>query len=80
MLNVWCLNYLDRLGNYVIHPGVVANILVMKSNIMTLRYTYAKRGIKNPSDFSQKNAHIRQIIVWIPSRLAWTPALLGRDQ
>ena len=36
MLILWWLQIIDGLGNYVIHPGAVAQILLMTKNIMNL--------------------------------------------
>ena len=79
MLSKWWLHILYRLGHYVIHPLVVAQILVMTNNITHLCYTYSKCRLKNPPGILYKITHTGQIITWIPSRLAWTLALQGRD-
>ena len=80
MLSTWWFHLLERIGHYVIHPGEIEQVLVMTNNIATLGYTYAKRRLNNPSDIFYKLSHTVQLIVWIPSRLAWTLALRGRDR
>ena len=54
MLSAWWLHLLDRLRHYVIRPIAMAQILMMTNNIMYLCYTYAKRRIKKPLEFSAK--------------------------
>ena len=80
ILITWWLQLLDRLGHYVIRPWEIEQVPVMNNNIMTLVYTYAKLSINNPPDIFCKLAYTVRIIVWIPSWLAWTPELRGRDQ
>ena len=71
---------MDRLGQYVIRMGEVAYILVITNNITTLVYTHAKHRLNKPHDIFCEIEHIGRKIAWIPSRLAWTPALRGRYQ
>ena len=52
----------------------------MINKIMIIGYTYVKLRIKNPLDIFYKIAHTGRLIAWIPSRLAWTLAIQGRDQ
>ena len=75
MIIAWCLHLLYGLGHYVMHPGAVAQILMMTNNIMTLGYTYSKHKLKNPPDIFCQIAHISRLIAWIPSILSWTPEL-----
>ena len=65
MLSAWWLHLLDRLGHYIIHPGEVAHIMVIKNNIMDLGYTYAKRSLNDPLDIFFKIAHIGPLIACI---------------
>ena len=78
MLSAWWLHLLDGLGHYVIPLGEFSKILVMDNNITTLGYTDANRSIKNPPEILCKIVHIGRLILWVPSRLAWTPELRGR--
>ena len=78
MFSVWWLHLLYGLGDYVIHPGAIEQVMVMTNNIITLGYNYSKGRINNPPNIFYKLTHTVQLIVWIPSRLAWTPALRGR--
>ena len=55
-------------------------MMEMTNKIITIGYTYAKRRLKEPLDIFCKFSHIGRIIAWIPSRLAWTPELQGRDR
>ena len=80
MLSAWWLYLLDRLGHYVIHPGAIAQIIMISNNIMTLGYTYAKRRLKKPLDIFCQIEHISRLMAWIPSILSWTPTLRGREQ
>ena len=80
ILSAQWLHLLEGLGHYVISPWEIEKVLAMNNNIMNLGYTYSKRRLKNPPDIFYKLIHTGWIIVWIPSRLAWTLELLGRDQ
>ena len=55
-------------------------VLLMTYNIMNLGYTYEKLRLKNIPDIFHKLTHIDPLIAWIPSRLAWTLELQGRNQ
>ena len=78
MISAWWLHLLGVLMHYVIHPGAIEQVMVMTNNIITLGYNYSKGRINNPPNIFYKLTHTVQLIVWIPSRLAWTPALRGR--
>ena len=67
------LHLLYGLGNYVILPGEIEQVLVMTNNIMTLGYTYAKLRLNNTPDIIYKLTHIGHLITWTPSRLSWDP-------
>ena len=54
ILCTWWLHFMDRLRQYVIHPGAVAQILVMTNNIIPLAYTYAHIMLKKLLKFSAK--------------------------
>ena len=54
MINAWWLHLLDGLGHYFIHPGTVAQIMVMTNNITDLVYTYVKLVSRIPLTFSSK--------------------------
>ena len=75
MLSALWLHLIDGIGHYVIFPVEVAHILIMTKNIMTLGYNYSKHRLKKPPGIFCENVHISRLITWIPSRLAWTPAL-----
>ena len=63
------LHLLDELVHYVIHPGAIAQILMITNNVMTVGYTNAKRRLKNPPNIFHQISHISRLIAWIPSRL-----------
>ena len=67
------------MGHHVIYLGVIEQVLVMNDSIMILGYTYAERKLKNLPDIFCKILHIRRLIAWITSRLAWTLTIRGRD-
>ena len=50
MLTAWWIKCLDGLGNYIIFPGSMEQLLVMTTNLNTLGYTYATRRLKKPPD------------------------------
>ena len=75
MLNTWWLLLLDGLGHYIIHQGEIEQVLGMTNNIITLGYTYDKFRLNNPPEVFYKIIHNGRVISWIPSRLAWNPAL-----
>ena len=62
MLSAWWLHIMNGLGNYVIRPGEIEQVLVMNNNITKLGYTYAKRRIKNPPDIFCKISHTNGLI------------------
>ena len=80
ILIAWWLHLLNILWHYAILPEAVEQIMVRTKIIMTLGYTYSKRRLKNPPDIFCEIAHIGWLFVWIPSRLAWNPALWWRYQ
>ena len=49
MLTAWWLNILDGLGNYIILPGEMEQLLVMTIYLATLGYANAACRLNNPS-------------------------------
>ena len=71
------MHLLDGLGNYVIHPGVTKQVMVVDNNITTFGYTYVKISLKIPPDIVYTLTHIRWLSTWTYSSLAWAMAHQG---
>ena len=78
MLRGWWFQLLDGLGNYVIWPGNIEQVLMMANNLINFGYTYTKKSLKRTPYIVYTLIHISCLFTQTSSRLALALELRGR--
>ena len=62
MLSAWWIHLMAVLGNYIICPGVIEQVVVMNINLTTLGHTYSIFRINKIPDIVFTLTHLGQLI------------------
>ena len=71
---------MDGLGNYVIQPGAIEQVMGMENNPIKFDYTYTKRSLKRAPDIFYTLTYLGSISTRNYSRIAWDMYPQGRYQ